>query len=70
MLLLNDYFQSGKDFYKNGKVNFSTSQSFQRVYHYLYRLTTLDGSTAVKTGQLILTRQNRYFKDQAALQLF
>jgi len=26
------------------------------VYHYRYRLTTLDGSTAVKTGQLILTR--------------
>jgi hypothetical protein len=26
------------------------------VYHYRYRLTALDGSTAVKTGQLILTR--------------
>jgi len=26
------------------------------IYHYRVRLTTLDGSTALKTGQLILTR--------------
>jgi len=26
------------------------------IYHYRYRITTLDGSTAVKSGQLILTR--------------